>query len=112
MKIVIDTNLLVSAFVFGGIVKKNLKEIFAEKQITIITSSAINAELKNVLFREKFRKFQARTYLEAEFAAFLANAAMIPITRAHLWHAVIRKTINFWMPQSADALISLGCDSR
>ncbi len=81
MKIVIDTNLLVSAFVFGGLVKKKLERILTDEHIKIITSPAINAELEEVLFREKFQKFQTKIYLEAQFTAFLADASTIPITR-------------------------------
>lgn len=79
MNVVIDTNILVSAFVFGGQVKHKLEQIVAHEDIHLITSSAINSELEEVLFREKFQRFQAKRYLESQLSAFLADALTVPI---------------------------------
>lgn len=74
MKIVIDTNILVSAFVFGGRIKAKLERILNNEQIQVITSPAINAELEEVLFQEKFERFQTKATLEMLLDSFLADA--------------------------------------
>ena len=81
MKLVVDTNILVSAFIFGGTVKQQLMHILADERIVLLTSAAIHQELQQVLFREKFQRFQAREHIEAQLAAFLTDAVMIPITQ-------------------------------
>ena len=74
MKIVIDANILVSAFVFGGRIKAKLERILNDEQIQVITSPAINAELEDVLFQEKFERFQTKATLEMLLDSFLADA--------------------------------------
>ena len=74
MKIVIDTNILVSAFVFGGRIKAKLERILNDEQIQVISSPAINAELEEVLFQEKFERFQTKATLEMLLDSFFADA--------------------------------------
>jgi putative PIN family toxin of toxin-antitoxin system len=80
MRIVIDTNIVVSAFVFGGVVKRKLEHILADERVQIVTSLVMNAELQKVLFREEFFQFQSHEVLESLLDNFLADALIIPIT--------------------------------
>jgi uncharacterized protein len=82
MRLVIDTNLLVSAFVFGGNVKRHLAQILVHERIYILTSTAAIQELKEVLSRKEFQKFQKKTVLTAQLSAFLADAITIGITHS------------------------------
>lgn len=81
MRIVIDTNLLVSAFIFGGKVKRKLERILANERIYILTSEAVNEELQEVLFRDKFKKFQEKKFIESQLFAFLADVVTVTITQ-------------------------------
>lgn len=62
MRIVADTNLVVSAFLWGG-VPRQLLDAVREHGITLCTSPALIAELEDVLSRGKFAKRFALTGL-------------------------------------------------
>ena len=53
MRLVLDTNVLVSAFLWGGIPGR-LIELAGEKEIDLYTSRTLLAELSEVLHRKKF----------------------------------------------------------
>ena len=53
MKIVTDTNIVVSAFLWGGN-PRQLLDAARRHHITLFTSAALIAELEDVLLREKF----------------------------------------------------------
>jgi|SRR5580658_10329338 putative PIN family toxin of toxin-antitoxin system len=55
MKLVLDTNVLVSAFLWQGIPAR-LIELASEQGIQLITTRALLAELSEVLQRKKFAK--------------------------------------------------------
>ena len=80
MNIVIDTNILVSAFVFGGTIRKQLTRIFEREDICIVTSADIMRELTTVLFRQEFARFQEKATLEALLDGFLADATEARVT--------------------------------
>ena len=80
MNIVIDTNILVSAFVFGGTIRKQLTRILEREDIRIVTSADIIRELTAVLFRQEFARFQERATLEALLDGFLADATEVRVT--------------------------------
>lgn len=59
MRIVADTNIVVSAFLWGG-APKALLSAAREQRITLFTSAMLMAELEDVLTRPKFaRRFEA-----------------------------------------------------
>lgn len=55
MRVVVDTNIVVSAFLWGGNPRAIL-EAARRQDITLFTSAALIAELEDVLAREKFAK--------------------------------------------------------
>jgi uncharacterized protein len=54
VRIVADTNVVVSAFLWGG-KPRQLIDLGVDQQIRLITSGPLLAELRDVLAREKFR---------------------------------------------------------
>lgn len=54
LRVVLDTNVLISAFVYGGN-PEIVVRLALSKVIRGVTSSALLAELRDVLHREKFR---------------------------------------------------------
>jgi putative PIN family toxin of toxin-antitoxin system len=81
MKIILDTNILVSAFVFGGEIKKKLEYILADNTIHLLTSKVIVEELREVVFRDKFKVFQDEKFLTLQLNAFLSNVIIVIITQ-------------------------------
>lgn len=66
MRLVLDTNVLVSAFLWGGIPSR-LIELAGEIEIDLYTSRVLLAELSEVLHRRKFTKpIQATGFTAAE----------------------------------------------
>ncbi len=55
MRVVADTNIVVSAFLWGGIPRQIL-DAARRQDIALFTSAALIAELEDVLGREKFAK--------------------------------------------------------
>lgn len=67
MRIVADTNVIVSAFLWGG-TPRRLLDAVQTRQFELFTSRELVAELEEVLSREKF----ARQFIQTRFtAAFL-----------------------------------------
>lgn len=64
MSLVVDTNVLVSAFLWQGIPGR-LIELAAEKEIELVTSRALIDELSEVLHRKKLAKQVLATGLTA-----------------------------------------------
>jgi uncharacterized protein len=80
MNIVIDTNILVSAFVFGGTIRRQLTRILEREDIRIVISADITRELTAVLSRQEFARFQDRATLETLLDGFLADAEDVRVT--------------------------------
>ena len=59
MRVVFDTNLVISGLLWSGAPRQALN-IAAAKQVTAITSEALVDELRDVLKREKLRKYLER----------------------------------------------------
>lgn len=59
MRVVFDTNLVVSGLLWSGAPRQALR-IAADKRVTAITSEALIDELRDVLKREKFHKYLER----------------------------------------------------
>lgn len=86
MRIVADTNVIVSAFLWGG-VPRQLLDAAETQRIQLFTSRALIAELEKVLSREKLAGQLSRTrftaaYLLARYTqlATLIGAAAISVT--------------------------------
>jgi uncharacterized protein len=86
MKVVIDTNVLLSALVFRGL-PAQLLLTFEGAEHSLCTSSELLAELEEVLNRKKFERPLAKTSSSAErlFEGVLALARVVkaaPLTQA------------------------------
>ncbi len=81
MKIVIDTNIIVSSFIFEGTVRGQFIDLLTNEQIEILISLEIKDELRKTLFREKFTKYQAKETIEMQLDRFILSAKEIPIER-------------------------------
>ncbi len=66
MRIVVDTNVTVSAFLWGGTPRRILDEV-ETKRIELFTSRALIAELEDVLARGKFAAQLRRTRFTPAF---------------------------------------------
>lgn len=66
MRIVADTNVIVSAFLWGG-VPRRLLDAAGAKRLELFTSRALIVELEDVLSRPKFAERLARTRFSAAF---------------------------------------------
>jgi uncharacterized protein len=58
VRVVADTNIVVSAFLWGGL-PAELLSAAREQRITLYTSAALLAELEDVLGRDKFSALRA-----------------------------------------------------
>ncbi|MBF0349778.1 MAG: putative toxin-antitoxin system toxin component, PIN family [SAR324 cluster bacterium] len=77
----IDNNILISAFVFGGSIRNNFQKIVAREGIYFLTSIPVKEEIQTVLFREKFLTFRNKADLEVDLSAYLNDAVTIRITQ-------------------------------
>ena len=66
MRIVADTNVIVSAFLWGGVPRRLLDAVEAQ-QIELFTSRALIVELEDVLSRPKFTERLSRTRYSTAF---------------------------------------------
>ena len=75
MRVVLDTNLLISALIFRGLPAQLLLR-FENPQHALFTSPQLLAELEDVIFRNKFEKpiAQAQTSARQLFDGFVALA--------------------------------------
>lgn len=77
MRIVVDTNILVSGFLWGGVPLRVL-ELARSKSISIISSEPLIAEFTLVIFRDKFtERFQQIGRTPDEFLADYRNLVEI-----------------------------------
>ncbi len=58
IRLIVDTNILVSAFVFGGATKRYVDLVFSAKDIAMLMSDDTIDELGDTLFNERFRKYR------------------------------------------------------
>ncbi len=81
-RIVLDTNLLVSAFVSPGAVASRAL-LLARVRFQLCFSSTLEAEVRGVLMRPKFRRYGASPEAVADFMdALLVRAARVEPTEA------------------------------
>jgi putative PIN family toxin of toxin-antitoxin system len=82
MRVVFDTNLIISGLLWSGTPNKALQFVF-DKTIVLITTEALIDELRDVLKRDKFKKYLDRLQkLPEELVEDLLQYAVIaePIT--------------------------------
>ena len=89
MRIVVDTNVIVSAFLWGGTPRRILDEVEA-KRIELFTSRALIAELENVLSREKFAAQLRRTRFTSAFLLARYTQLATLLTPAEITVAELR----------------------
>ena len=75
----IDTNILVSAFVFGGSIKQKLIRILRHKRVRILISESILAEMKAVLLREQFLSHRSADVLMSQLENFRKIAEPVQV---------------------------------
>ncbi len=81
-RIVLDTNLLVSAFVSPGAVAARAL-VLARARFQLCFSATLEAEVRGVLMRPKFRRYGASLEAVADFMdALLVRAARVEPTEA------------------------------
>lgn len=81
MRIVADTNVVVSAFLWGG-VPKQLLAAARTQSVTLYTSAALIAELEEILAREKFaeRLVRVGSAVEEILGDYRALATLVRVT--------------------------------
>jgi len=81
MRIVADTNVVVSAFLWGG-VPKQLLAVARTQSVTLYTSAALIAELEEILAREKFaeRLVRVGSAVEEILGDYRALAKLVRVT--------------------------------
>ena len=84
MRVVVDTNVIVSAFLWGG-TPRHLLDTVQAQHLELFTSRALIAELEDVLTREKFAARLRRTrfsaaYLLARYNQFATLIAPAEVT--------------------------------
>jgi len=89
VRIVVDTNVIVSAFLWGGTPRRILDEVEA-KRIELFTSRALIAELENVLSREKFATQLRRTRFTSAFLLARYTQLATLLTPAEITVAELR----------------------
>ena len=73
MKIIIDTNVHISALAFGGNLSKKLSEIYQFEQIQTYTSISIFEELQEKLNSPKFNKITKGKINQSNLDEYLSN---------------------------------------
>jgi len=78
-RIVIDTNVVISAFIFGS--SSSMKAFtLAKLRGTILISNDVLSELINVLSRSKFDRYITSEIREDFLASLMLEAEIVPIT--------------------------------
>ena len=89
MRIVVDTNVIVSAFLWGGTPRRILDAVKAQR-IELFTSRALIAELEDVLSREKFAAQLRRTRFTSAFLLARYTQLATLLTPAEITVAELR----------------------
>ena len=79
IRLIVDTNILVSAFVFGGATKRYLNLVFSAKDIAMLMSDDTIDELGDTLFNERFRKYRPVSELAILFDLYVKSTFKIRI---------------------------------
>lgn len=81
MRLVVDTNVVVSAFLWGGVPKQFLAAARTQS-VTLYTSAALIAELEEILAREKFaeRLVRVGSSVEEILGDYRALAKLVRVT--------------------------------
>ena len=86
MRLVLDTNIVVSGLIWGG-VPRRLLDLGRDGQVTLFTSSVLLEELADVLARDKFASLLASQGITPAFLmqryGMLARAGDTPDHRTH-----------------------------
>lgn len=116
MRIVVDTNVVVSAFLWGGTPRRILDAVQA-RRIELFTSHALIAELQDVLSREKFAALLGRTrftsaFLLARYTQLATLLTPVEITVAELRDPDDVHVLACALAARAEAIVSGDADLR
>ena len=81
VRLVLDTNIVVSALLWGGI-PRQLLDLQRENQVTLFSSSGLLDELNNVLKREKFSKLLSSQKITPRYLMQRYGTLVILVTPA------------------------------
>ena len=114
MRIVVDTNVVVSAFLWGGTPRRILDAVEAQR-IELFTSRALIAELEDVLSREKFAVQLRRTrftsaFLLARYTQLATLLTPVEITVAELRDPDDAHVLACALAARAEAIVSGDAD--
>jgi putative PIN family toxin of toxin-antitoxin system len=116
VRIVADTNVIVSAFLWGG-VPRQLLDVAGAQRIELFTSRALIAELEEVLSREKLASQLSRTgftaaYLLARYTQLATLVAPSPVSVQNLRDPADESVIACALAAAADLIVSGDHDLR
>ena len=116
MRLVADTNVIVSAFLWGGIPRQLLDAVEAQR-LELFTSRALIVELEDVLSREKFTAQLRRThftsaYLLARYTQLATLVAPAEVTAPALRDPDDRHVLACARAARADLIVSGDKDLR
>jgi putative PIN family toxin of toxin-antitoxin system len=114
VRIVVDTNVIVSAFLWGGTPRRILDAV-EEQRIELFTSRALIAELEDVLSREKFAAQLRRTrftsaFLLARYTQLATLLTPVEITVAELRDPDDAHVLACALTARAEAIVSGDAD--
>jgi hypothetical protein len=114
VRIVVDTNVVVSAFLWGGTPRRILDAVEAQR-IELFTSRALIAELEDVLSREKFAVQLRRTrftsaFLLARYTQLATLLTPVEITVAELRDPDDAHVLACALAARAEAIVSGDAD--
>jgi uncharacterized protein len=116
VRIVVDTNVVVSAFLWGG-TPRRLLDAVETRHLEIFTSRALIGELEDVLAREKFAAQLTRTrftsaFLLARFTQLATLIAPAEITMPELRDPKDLHVLACALAARAEAIVSGDADLR
>ena len=114
MRIVTDTNVIVSAFLWGG-VPHQLLDAAEQQRIELFTSRALIAELEDVLSRGKFAKQLSESrftsaYLLARYTQLATLIAPVAVTAPELRDPDDAAVLACALAARAEAIVSGDAD--
>ncbi len=78
MRLVLDTNVVASALLWGG-VPRLLLQAAREKRVELFTSTPLLAELTDILGRRKFAQSVIRFLASADVARVITKSGLEPV---------------------------------
>ena len=102
-KVVVDTNVLISAFIGKSFPRYIIRELFLENKITLIVSHEIMLEYEGVSSRKKFQRY-------ANFSELARMTIEAIKSNAVLWHPKIK--LSFLKDLSDNKFLETAIDAQ